>query len=209
MKAAEEAVARRNLKLNGGGVDALLAAVVDRKASSSLPSLSSSSAGCSPEGAVSAGVSPTSSLYPDLVNQAMERRKIMQVFLLVHICKPSCWHALHQSSCVYALLRSKQIVRSFVPTFFKSIEIWFLWNFIKYVGLSVTLLSLSQVQCATQNWRTDNESNASRRIAFYIFPRVFDALVDLSIILCWFGKVRVGLLLSMKLELRHKLTELD
>lgn len=78
MRAAEEAVARRNLKLNGG-VDALLAAVVDRKTSSSLSTLSSGSAATSPEAPVAPGLSSSSSLYPDLVHAANERRKIMQV----------------------------------------------------------------------------------------------------------------------------------
>ncbi|VDD93361.1 unnamed protein product [Enterobius vermicularis] len=77
MRAAEEAVARRNLKLNGG-VDALLAAVVDRKTSSSLSTLSSGSAATSPEAPVAPGLSSSSSLYPDLVHAANERRKIMQ-----------------------------------------------------------------------------------------------------------------------------------
>uniref|UniRef100_A0A0N5AA39 Dimer_Tnp_hAT domain-containing protein n=1 Tax=Syphacia muris TaxID=451379 RepID=A0A0N5AA39_9BILA len=69
MRAAEEVVARRNMKLTGG-VDALLAAVVDRKASSNN---SGSEASVAAE-----SMATSSSLYPDLVHAANERRRIMQ-----------------------------------------------------------------------------------------------------------------------------------
>ncbi|VDN38611.1 unnamed protein product [Gongylonema pulchrum] len=69
MRAAEEVVARRAARLNGG-VDALLATVVDRAAASSGASSSSSSdSNCGNEVTACQNIAPSTSLYPDLERQ--------------------------------------------------------------------------------------------------------------------------------------------
>ncbi|MFH4975802.1 hypothetical protein AB6A40_002511 [Gnathostoma spinigerum] len=75
MRADEEVVARRNLKLNGG-VDALLAAVVDRRTATVVDC--SSSNGSTDGSDLSASLSTSSLLYPDLIHAANQRRREMQ-----------------------------------------------------------------------------------------------------------------------------------
>lgn len=96
MRLAEEIVARRTARLNGG-VDALLATVTDRAAvASSLavtPGMSSSSSrngnrnmsniGNSDPSLSCQNITTSTSLYPDLIHAANERRKIMKVLLRI------------------------------------------------------------------------------------------------------------------------------
>lgn len=73
MRIAEELVARRSARMNGG-VDALLAVMADRTSLSPLPTGKGNLGGTEEQ-----SVTPSTSLYPDLVHAANERRKIMKV----------------------------------------------------------------------------------------------------------------------------------
>ncbi|KAK6101265.1 hAT C-terminal dimerization region family protein [Brugia pahangi] len=91
MRMAEEIVARRTARLNGG-VDALLATVTDRaSAASSLAAASGMSSSSSRNGSKNIGnignsdislscqnITKSTSLYPDLIHAANERRKMMK-----------------------------------------------------------------------------------------------------------------------------------
>lgn len=75
MRQAEELVARRTNRISGG-VDALLATVVDRASGNTV---SASTSSCSNDESQGRGIVASTSLYPDLVHAANERRKIMKV----------------------------------------------------------------------------------------------------------------------------------
>lgn len=91
MRSAEEIVARRTARLNGG-VDALLATVTDRAAAASslattgISSIGSrngsrnvSNIGNNDTSSFSCQNITSTSLYPDLIHAANERRKMMKV----------------------------------------------------------------------------------------------------------------------------------